>query len=244
MDLSICGFWWLWESWNHFPSWIRRDAVYYFLAHNFFPGGYPVGVAPLSVLECLLRNLIPAWLCFLHRSFCVHAPSLSRVWLFVTLRDCIPPGSSVPGILQARILEWVAIPSSRGFSQPRVRTWVSCVAGRFFTIWATGSCPKIYSCVFTKFIHFARKCLETYHSGSLISSTTWSTVSIHEMKSSLISEKFSWIIILNVSSGPLFSSSSLETLVMHLLYLLTSFLHLLEFFHLFTSIWFCSLFSF
>ena len=40
------------------------------------------------------------------------------------------------------------------------------------------------------------------------------------MKSSLITEKFSWIIILNIYSGPLFSSSSLETLVMHLLYLL------------------------
>ena len=47
------------------------------------------------------------------------------------------PGSSVPGILQARILEWVAIPFSRGSSQPRNRIRVSCMAGRFFTIWAT-----------------------------------------------------------------------------------------------------------
>ena len=45
-----------------------------------------------------------------------------------------PPGSSVHGILQARILEWVAMPSSRGSFQPRDRTWVSCIAGRFFTI--------------------------------------------------------------------------------------------------------------
>ena len=37
--------------------------------------------------------------------------------------DCSPPGSSVPGIFQARILEWVAIPLSRGFSRPRDRTW-------------------------------------------------------------------------------------------------------------------------
>ena len=44
------------------------------------------------------------------------------------------PGSSVPGILQARILEWVAMPFSRGSSQPRDRTWVSCIADRFFTI--------------------------------------------------------------------------------------------------------------
>ena len=48
-----------------------------------------------------------------------------------------PPGSSVSGILQARILEWVAIPFSIGFSQPRDWTRVSHTAGRFFTIWAT-----------------------------------------------------------------------------------------------------------
>ena len=46
------------------------------------------------------------------------------------------PLSSVHGILQATILEWVAIPFSRGSSQPRDRTWVFCIAGRFFTIWA------------------------------------------------------------------------------------------------------------
>ena len=55
--------------------------------------------------------------------------------------DCSPPGSSVHGILQARILEWVAIPSSRGSSQPRDWTLVSGIAGRFFTIWATRETP-------------------------------------------------------------------------------------------------------
>ena len=48
--------------------------------------------------------------------------------------DCSPLGSSVHRILQARILEWVAMPSSRGSSQLRDRTQVSCIAGRFFTI--------------------------------------------------------------------------------------------------------------
>ena len=48
--------------------------------------------------------------------------------------DCSPPGSSVHGILQARILEWVAIPFSRESSQLRDRIWFSCIAGRFFTI--------------------------------------------------------------------------------------------------------------
>ena len=51
--------------------------------------------------------------------------------------DCSLPGSSVNGILQARILEWVATSSSRGSSWPRDRTPVSYITGRFFTIWAT-----------------------------------------------------------------------------------------------------------
>ena len=46
--------------------------------------------------------------------------------------DCNPSGSSVHGNFQARILEWVAIPFSRGSSQPRDRTQVSCIEGRFF----------------------------------------------------------------------------------------------------------------
>ena len=47
------------------------------------------------------------------------------------------PGSSVHGILQARILEWVAVPFPRGSFQLRDWTQVSCLAGRFFTIWPT-----------------------------------------------------------------------------------------------------------
>ena len=52
-------------------------------------------------------------------------------------KDCSLPRSSVHGIFQARVLEWVAISFSRGSSQPRDQTWVSCTVGRFFTIWAT-----------------------------------------------------------------------------------------------------------
>ena len=55
--------------------------------------------------------------------------------------DCSPPGSSVHGILQARILEWEAIPFSRGSFWLRHWTWVSCIVGRFFTIWATRETP-------------------------------------------------------------------------------------------------------
>ena len=62
--------------------------------------------------------------------------------------DCSPPDSSVYGILQARILEWVAIPFSKVSSQPRNWTQVFCIAGRFFTIWATREASSIvYACV-------------------------------------------------------------------------------------------------
>ena len=57
--------------------------------------------------------------------------------------NCSPPGSSVHGILQARILEWVAIPFSRGSFRPRDQTLVSHIAGRFFTIWATREVPRV-----------------------------------------------------------------------------------------------------
>ena len=51
--------------------------------------------------------------------------------------DCSPPGSPVRGILQARILEGVAILFFRGSSLPKDWTQVPCIAGRFFTIWVT-----------------------------------------------------------------------------------------------------------
>ena len=51
--------------------------------------------------------------------------------------DCSLPSSSVHGLLQARILEWAAIPFSRGSSRPRDWTQVSRIAGRLFTVWVT-----------------------------------------------------------------------------------------------------------
>ena len=50
--------------------------------------------------------------------------------------DCRSPGSYVSGILQARTLEWIPIPFSKGSFRPRDQTWVSCVTGGFFTVWA------------------------------------------------------------------------------------------------------------
>ena len=55
--------------------------------------------------------------------------------------DCSLPGSSVHGILQAIVLEWIAIPFSRGSSQPRDQTWVFDIVGRFFALWVTREAP-------------------------------------------------------------------------------------------------------
>ena len=57
---------------------------------------------------------------------------------------CSLQGSSVHGIFQERVLEWVAISFSRGSSRPRDWTQVSRIAGRCFTVWATREVPKIF----------------------------------------------------------------------------------------------------
>ena len=57
--------------------------------------------------------------------------------------DCSPSGSSVHGILQARILEWVAIPFSRQSPWLRAQTLVSCIVVRFFNVWTTREAPYV-----------------------------------------------------------------------------------------------------
>ena len=77
------------------------------------------------------------------RTFRVHS-TLRHQFSPTTLcdpTDYSPPGSSVIGILQARILEWVASPFSRGSSQPRDQIKVSHIAGGPFTLWATREAP-------------------------------------------------------------------------------------------------------
>ena len=67
----------------------------------------------------------------------VPASSPSRLWLFATPRTAVRQAPVSMGILQASILEWAVMPSSRGSSQPRGQTQVSHTAGGFFTSWAT-----------------------------------------------------------------------------------------------------------
>ena len=91
-------------------------------------------------------NFVMSSLCFSHFLGLHSVPLVSvKVKVLVTQScltlcdptDCSLPGSSVHGILQVRILEWVAILFSRGSSWPRDWTQVSRIPGRFFTIWAT-----------------------------------------------------------------------------------------------------------
>ena len=74
---------------------------------------------------------------YLYQHMLCYAYSLSYNWLFATPWTVACQAPLSMGILQARILEWVAMPYARGSFQPRDRTQVSCIAGGFFTVWAT-----------------------------------------------------------------------------------------------------------
>ena len=82
-----------------------------------YPGS--AGAGPRHLPTCLLNGKVKVKVAY-------SCPTL-----------CNPIEYTVHGILQARILEWVAISFSRGSSQPRDRTQVSCIVDRFFTSWAT-----------------------------------------------------------------------------------------------------------
>ena len=102
------------------------------------------------IVVLIIWDFLPVWLSHLQLLMTLFAlflflPSIispglllfSQVWRFHNPIDCSLPGSSVHGISQARILEWIAISFSRGSSWPRNQTWVSCIAGGFFTDWVT-----------------------------------------------------------------------------------------------------------
>ena len=94
-----------------------------------------------------IQSLILSWPFLISLGLQWHSVKVAQS--FLTLcdpMDCSLPGSSVLGILQAEILEWVAIPFSRASSQPRDRTEVSHIAGGFFTVWATRKAQTILVC--------------------------------------------------------------------------------------------------
>ena len=89
----------------------------------------PLAILYISCLHVLLLGALSEWVWVSEVN--QSCPTLSDPM------DCSPPGSSVHGILQARILEWVAISFSRGSSQPRDWTQVSRIVDRRFNLWTT-----------------------------------------------------------------------------------------------------------
>ena len=99
------------------------------------------------IINLFLQMYTSCWFCFSGELSLIH---LYNNWLVICMSaslpshvqlcdsmDYRPSSSSLHAILQARILEWVAIPFFRGSSQPRNWTQVSYFAGRFFMVWAT-----------------------------------------------------------------------------------------------------------
>ena len=91
------------------------------------PWGSPFPIWNQSVVPCPVL-IVASWPAYRFLKSC---PTLCDPI------DCSSPGSSVHGILQARKVEWVAIPFSKRSSQSRNQTQVSCTVGRFSTVWAT-----------------------------------------------------------------------------------------------------------
>ena len=94
--------------WLRSLDFIHQDFICLSTCNNL---SQPISLTPTPPLTCML-----------------HAKLLQSCLILCSPMDCSPPGSSVHGILKARILEWVAMPSSRGSSQPRDPTHVSYVS--------------------------------------------------------------------------------------------------------------------
>ena len=112
-----------------FPSWtpVPPPSPYH-------PSGSSQCTSPKLPVSCIEPGPISLNVCV---CVCVCVLAAQSCLTLCYTMDCSLPDSTVHGILQARILEWVAIPFSRESFQPRDQTCVSCITGRCFTIWAT-----------------------------------------------------------------------------------------------------------
>ena len=140
-----------------FIHWSRRKALH--LCCNEGISTYLTFMPPLSLFSflgfCLYANTSYLNFGFFFFFFLL---KLSVFWhlacnaqsclILCNLMDCSSPGFFVHGIVQGRIVEWIAIPFSKGSSQPRDWTWVSCIAGRFFTFYLCSNAFRIYSIIF------------------------------------------------------------------------------------------------
>ena len=125
MDCIVYG---VAKSWTQLSNWHIHIYIFSFLRnlHTVFHGGYNI----IWILKKVNKDKI--------ESANVKEGRIDKVKVAQScLTLCDPMDYIVHGILSARILEWVAFPFSRGSSQPRNRTQVSCIAGRLFSSWAT-----------------------------------------------------------------------------------------------------------
>ena len=100
------------------------------------PGSLP-GMSCQRICWCTIKIRNQEGPCWRSQIWQINSEGCKCYSLSRDPRDCSLPVASVRGILPARILEWVVIHYSMGSSWPKDRTWVSCIAGRFFTIWTT-----------------------------------------------------------------------------------------------------------
>ena len=127
---------------EHFPEEERSTSVFYWLYYLHLNYMKILHIIRLTNVQ---RKKIIIWLSwfktknifFNSNSACVCVLVAQLCPSLYHPMDCSPPSCSVHGIVQARILVWVAMSFSRRFSQSRDWIQVSCIEGRFFTIWVT-----------------------------------------------------------------------------------------------------------
>ena len=142
----------------------------------------------------------------------VHALSLQLCLTLSNPMDCSLPGSSVHGVFTARILEWVAMLSSRGSSWPRDQTWVFCIVARFFTTEPLEKpragrepSPKTQPCLHSDPTFLASR---TLRNEWLLSLRLWYSVTATQTKTSFFSE---CVNLIHLHALPLFFSEKLTS---------------------------------
>ena len=147
---------WQCSNINFLTPVLAFHTIYYFLnivLPFFFSAFLPLSLQPIRIsflpsflkTKCILSVTFLSKSGLFHLSSVVYQPfyhwqckvksqSLSCIRHFAASMDCNLPSSSIHRIFHARILEWVAISFSRVSSQPWDQSWVTCIAGRFFTV--------------------------------------------------------------------------------------------------------------
>ena len=149
----------------------------------------------MHVIDCLPISYRPETI-FVNKILLQHYAMLSHTVLSDSCKpmDCSPPGSSVHGIFQARILEWVAISFSRESSWPKDQTHVSCVsciAGRFFTLWQADETQR-HTAKYSDLEHFGWGGIEDYRRVQTKRRKAWREHEGGSPKSNLVSHLLCW----------------------------------------------------